>query len=391
MSDSLVVRDARERVVDGWRELSAEVDGDRVWFKVPAELELSLRAEPFVAAGLLEAMIRGVPLEVEEGIPLSGVLHQQLPEIQAVYRCWNSDLSIIEVSAELAEAGDEAGGVASFYSAGVDSSHTLLQHRDEIDTLIFLLGFDGNTSDHDWEQRVEQQQLFADQMGKKLIVIKTNARLFAFKRRIDWSFGYGPCLATIGPMLKYRKVYIPSGHTYAELFPEGAHPLSDPMWSTGSNTVIHDGAGFRRSEKMTDLCEDQEILDNLQVCWRSSSSNCGACPKCVRTMAAIYLLEAQCKKLPPLANFQLLSWLKTKDESGATFLLDTILLARKRGNLKFAAQLKRYYRNYQLAQVVPLLDQALFGGVLRKLYRRLRKPEWLGERVSLRAKDRWLL
>jgi hypothetical protein len=390
MSEPVVVQKPCERIVDGWRELSAEVDGDRIWFAVPSDTKLALRAEPFVAAGLLEAMIRGVPLVVEAGIPLSPVLYQQLEEIQSIYKCWNTDLSHVEISADLSEAACIADSVASFYSGGVDSSHTLLTHREELDTLIFLLGFDGGTSDHDWEKRLVEHREFADRVGKKLITIKTNARQFAFDRRIDWSFGYGLCLATLGPMLQLSKVFIPSGHTYSELFPEGSHPLSDPMWSTGVNRVIHDGSGFRRSEKMSDLREDQMILDNLQVCWRSSSRNCGACPKCVRTMVALHLLDAKCKKLPPLSNMELLSWLKTNDESNATFLEDAIVLARRQGNVVISKKLKSYYRRYQWGQVIPLLDRTLLGGILRRIYRRLRKPDWLNERVSLRAKDRWV-
>ncbi len=390
MRDQVLICDAREVVEHGWREVSAEVDGDRVWFSVPSNIELRLRAEPFVAAGLLEAMVRGVPLVIEGGLQLSPVLYQQLDEIQAIYQCWNHDLSRIEVIAEQGEAECVAGSVASFYSAGVDSSHTLLRRQPELDALIFLLGFDGGSSEEDWGERIAGQEAFARQIGKKLITVKTNARQFAAKRRIDWSFGYGLCLATIGPMLGFSKVYIPSGHTYSELFPEGAHPLSDPMWSTDSNKVVHDGAGFRRSEKMVQLCTNQEILDNLQVCWRSSSSNCGACPKCVRTMVALYLLDATCKKLPEYTSMKQLSWLKARDESGATFLEDAIVLALQKNNTRIARRLKGYYRRYQLSEVIPLLDRVLLNGLLRSLYRQLRKPEWLSERVSLRGKDRWV-
>lgn len=390
MGDRVIIRDAKCVERDGWTELSADVDGDRIWFKVPADVDVSLRAEPFVAAGLFEAMVRGVPLEVEPGLPLSPVLFQQLEEIQAVYRCWNADLSQIEISADLAEAEAKAGTVGSFFSAGVDSSHTLLRNFQKVDTLFFLLGFDGDRSDHDWPERIAAHQAFASKIGKKLIVIKTNARIFSSERRIDWSFSHGPCLATIAPMVKYQQLLIPSSHTYEELFPWGSHPLTDPMWSTGANKVVHDAAGFRRSEKMRELCADQLLLDNLQVCWYSTINNCGKCSKCLRTMLALHLLDARCKKLSALEGGALLSGLKPTEESGATFLEDAMLLAKQQGDMAIYNRLKALYKSYQMSQVIPLLDRMLLNGMLMKTYRRLRKPDWVVDRVSLRTKDRWL-
>ncbi len=389
MEDKVIIRDAKDVVEGDWRELSAEVDGDRVWFKVSSDIDLSFRAEPFVAAGLLEAMIRGVPLEVEKGIPLSPVLHQQLAEIQEIYSCWNTDLSVIKIDAELVEAESISGSVGSFYSAGVDSSHTLMRHRDEINDLILILGFDGGTSDHDWDKRIFEHQEFANKIGKKLVVIKTNARDFASQRKIDWSFGHGLCLAAFASILKYQKLLIPSSHTYNELFPWGSHPLSDPMWSTGANQVIHDGAGCRRGKKMRDLCRDQEILDSLQVCWRSTLRNCGTCPKCVRTMIALNLLGGRCKKLPKLTGETPLKPMMARDEAGVTHLIDAILLAKEQGDHQMYGQLKRYHKRYQLSQLIPLVDRTLLNGFLRKLYRHFGKQEWLNERVSLRAKDHW--
>lgn len=105
----------------------------------------------------------------------------------------------------LEEAEGKAGNAGVFYSAGVDSSHALLRHRNEVDALVFILGFDGGTSDHDWEERISEHQKFADKIDKKLVVIKTNARDFANKRRISWHFGHGLCLSTLASMLNYNK------------------------------------------------------------------------------------------------------------------------------------------------------------------------------------------
>lgn len=389
MVDRVTINNSKSVEYDGWKELSAEVDGERIWYQVPADVETSLRAEPFIAAGLFEAMARGVPLEVEKGLPLSPALFEQLHEIQAVYRCWNADLSPVEITAELVEPMSEEGTVGCFYSAGVDSSHTLLRNFDEVNSLFFILGFDGDRTDKDWDHRIKSHKKFADQIGKRLITIKTNARIFSSERRINWCFSHGPCLTTIAPMLNFQKVLIPSSHTYEELFPWGSHPLTDPMWSTEVNKIVHDAAGFRRSEKMRELSTDQRLLDNLQVCWFSSTSNCGQCSKCLRTMLALHLLEAHSRNLPELDSKDKLQGLKPKDESGATFLLDVMILAKQQGDMEIYQRLKKLYRNYQISRVAPLLDQLLLNGLLKRLFRKLQKSCWVPDRVSLRTKNWW--
>mgnify|MGYP000324011770 FL=1 len=182
-----------------------------------------------------------------------------------------------------------------------------------------------------------------------------------------------------------KRIYIPSSHTYEELFPWGSHPLSDPMWSTESTEVIHDGAGFRRGEKMRDLLKEPVLADNLQVCWKTTLDNCGECSKCVRSMVAVTLLNGSIKSLPTLSDLRKLKILRATDESGATFLEDAIILAKDAGNTAIYKILKRYYRRYQISLVLPLIDRYLFANFLRSLYRRIRKPDWLNYRVTLRG------
>lgn len=388
MNNAVIIRDGQCVERDGWLEVSAEVDNERLWFQVPIGTSVSMRAEPFVAAALLEAMCRGVPIHIEDDLPLSPLLHQNLAELQAIYHCWNPELVPIDITARLEEPSSDAILIASCYSGGVDSALTFVRRREELDAIILVLGFDG--PDVDWEERIASHQKFAAKVEKQPILIKTNAREFAASRRISWEFGGGLFLCTLGTLLNCRTIYIPSSHTYNELFPWGSHPLTDPLWSTRFNRVVHDGAGFRRNEKVAEILCDQVVLNNLQVCWRSSSSNCGACPKCVRTMLALYLLNAESKKLPSLTDMRLLSYLKTRDENGVTFLEDAIFLASQKGETKIVRQLKRYHRRYGLSQVLPLLDRTLLSGRLRSLYRRFRRPEWLSMRVGLREKDRWV-
>jgi hypothetical protein len=388
MNDELVISDLTESVVDGWNEVSAKVDGDRVFFRSPAQYDLAASGEPFLGVALLEAMARNADLRIDPAISLSAKLHGKLQELQSIYACWSSDLHRINVHARVDPRKRDYERVASFFSAGVDGSHTLLRNMDDITHLILLFGFEVEGNDRaSWFRAVEKQSAFARTVGKELIPIEANVRWWADKRKIMWIFAHGLVLSSLGSLLKAQRLYVPSSHTYNELFPWGSHPLTDPMWSTESTEVIHDGAGFRRGEKIKDLCGNQKILDNIKVCWRSIHENCGECPKCIRTMTSLYLLGASSRALPNL-DLASLKRLRTTDESGATYLEDAMILARNAENRRVLKTLRRYYRRYQLSLVAPMLDHLLLGGVLRRIYRtyvKLKKPKWSEFRITLRG------
>ena len=392
--NALIISDLRESTTCDYNEVSADVDGDRVFFRAPLRFEIECRAEPFLGIALLEAMIRNVDIRIEGSTPLSERLYKILPELQTIYACWNSDLHKVNIHARIDPLKDAYEHVASFFSAGVDSSHTLWRNITEITHLIMLSGFElkGNTPES-WRKSVETQTVFARAIGKELIPIETNAKQWTDQRKILWGFVQGLILSSMGPLLKSKRIYIGSSHTYNQLFPWGSHPLTDPMWSTESTEVIHDGAGFRRGEKIRDLCKDQKILDNLKVCWRSEHNNCGECGKCVRTMTALYLLGASSQALPKLDSLTKLKVFRTFDESGATFLEDAIFLAKDVRNTTVQRILQRYYLRHQMRnqmkQLIIMLDRYMLGGILRRIYRRVRCPDDLNLRVLLRGSQPW--
>jgi hypothetical protein len=59
-------------------------------------------------------------------------------------------------------------------------------------------------------------------------------------------------------------------------------------------SIIHDGAGFSRTEKIAVLANHTEACNVLKVCWEGAvqSSNCGYCEKCIRTQ--LNFLAAGC-------------------------------------------------------------------------------------------------
>ena len=389
MSSEILISNIQLKNDNGINELSATINGDIIYFRVPEEYKLYPVAEGFIAMALLEAMYTNQPIVVEESTPVSKKLHESLEELQAIYASWNRELNIVDIRGEITTDVIDFERIGSFFSAGVDSSHTLVNNKDDISHLIMCWGFDGGNDQESWDKRIAAQTVFAESIGKKLLPVVTNAREWTDKKLISWTMAHGLFLSSVGGLLGMKRVYIPASHTYNELFPWGTHVLSDPMWSTESTEVIHHGAGARRSEKVRDIIDDKAIADNLQVCWRGIHENCGTCSKCIRTMISIDLLGVSTKALPPLQDSTPLSVLKPTDDGMASVLEDLVILAKEKNKTHIYVQLKKYYKWYQINKLWPEIDRWFLGGFFRRTYRKIKKPNWLKWRVTMKGSDSW--
>ena len=168
-------------------------------YMVPLAFEdwLSPRADAFAALLLVPCMNRAEPLEVRG--PVSPRLLQGLDAYQRVFAEWFPDrLSTIELRCEdvsIAPA-PEPGYVASAFSGGLDSFHTLKSSRgfpapSRPSHAIFVHGFDvplGREADH--EVILEANRRAVNTVGVTLIPVRTNVRKVAF----DWELCFGSAL-----------------------------------------------------------------------------------------------------------------------------------------------------------------------------------------------------
>jgi len=91
-----------------------------------------------------------------------------------------------------------------------------------------------------------------------------------------------------------RTVYVAASHSYRDLLPLGSHPILDPLWSTETMEIVHDGCEATRPEKVARLATCDLALKTLRVCWenRDGAYNCGKCRKCLSTMVNLHLVGA---------------------------------------------------------------------------------------------------
>ena len=248
------------------------------------------------------AMQAGQPLRVDGAV--SARLLDALPSIEALFAAWG--LPRVPVSARRRRRPPwrrPRRGTACFFSGGVDSFYSVLTKRAELTQLIFVHGFDVPL---DSELRVSASRAAreaAAAIGLELIEVETDLRRL-IDRYVSWELCHGAALASVALQFqeRFRRVLIPSTHSYAHLIPWGSHPLLDPLWSTELTEFVHDGTHATRVEKCLALADSDIALRHLRVCWenRDGRYNCGECEKCLRTMLSLTAAGAldRCATLP---------------------------------------------------------------------------------------------
>ena len=123
-------------------EVSANIDGFRLWYRVPRSYAVTDSADPFVAAALLPAMRLGQKIEIDPDLAVSPQLLDGLQFLQEIHHTWNPIFKIVPIEARTAPSRALHNGVMSFFSGGVDSTYTFLKRQSELTHLVFIQGFD---------------------------------------------------------------------------------------------------------------------------------------------------------------------------------------------------------------------------------------------------------
>jgi diphthamide synthase (EF-2-diphthine--ammonia ligase) len=289
------------RKVAGGVECVMGIDGEERTVRYLGEaVSATWAAEAGLALALMPAMRQSRTLCVTE--PVSPRLLEAVPTIQDVLSNWEQRFPVygryrrvrVEATARAAVRRASGRGVAAFFSGGADSFYTLLRHRDEIDALIFVHGFDFPPGDGALARTIADgiRRAAAD-LGKPLTEVETDLRGFSDPYAF-WESYHGAAMASVAHLLagRFARIYVPATLTYAHLSPLGSHPLLDPLWSTEAMELVHDGCEASRLEKLDYIAGEPAAVQWLRVCWenRGATYNCGRCEKCLRTMVALHAL-----------------------------------------------------------------------------------------------------
>lgn len=274
-----------------------------IW--IEADLPLTKTTEWSIPLWLLWGVSEEQPVNLGSVSPL---LASNLKTLRDIYVAWNGSIQMPITFEISSNATIPASGVSLFFTAGVDSFYSLIKHRDEIDNLILVHGFDIPLADTETFAQTEAlAREAAHVFGKRLIVARTNMRwerpsvpILTVKRwewphvPCGWEMTHGGAMAAVAHALapNHGKVYIASSSSYSQLMPWGSHPLLDPLWSTEAVRIVHD-SGETRLDKLRLLAQYPEALARLRVCIETlGSKNCGLCEKCMRTMLGLRAIGA---------------------------------------------------------------------------------------------------
>jgi hypothetical protein len=282
-----------------------------VWFRVAGDGpgdpgRLSDTGDPALTALLLPAMALGEPVELEPAV--SPRLLAGTDRLQDIFRVWvPRRFARVAVSARPRQVTPPPGrGVACFFSGGVDSTYSVLKHRERLAALILVHGWDLLLDQRPFRRGVATVlRQAAGRFGLPLIEVETNIHPWRADY-VRWRWYFGAALACVALALSplFAEVLIPSSEPYSKLHPWGSHALTDPLWSTEATELVHDGAEATRLEKVRRLAGSPGALESLRVCFENPNGayNCGRCEKCLRTMIALRAVEAldRCPTFPPL-------------------------------------------------------------------------------------------
>ena len=354
---------------------------------------VSESSSPFLAASLLPSMRIGEPMRLEGTV--SPRLLASVPAIEGIFSGWFEHTKPIEVQAQ---PGPEpkATGVACFFSGGVDSFYSVLNHLDEIDALVFVHGFDIQPRHLKLRARISAGlRKAAARLGKPLIEVETNVRAFS-DRFAAWSEEYhGSALASVALLLspQFGRFYIPSTFPPRYSAPWGSHKDLDSLWSTDATEIIHDGSGATRDQKVRLVATSEVALQSLRVCWenRGGRYNCGRCEKCIRTMVNLRVAGAleRCTTFPKPLDLSEVARVPISDECARIFVEDNLEAARDKGDVSLvraiAASLARNQRG--LADGVGWGD--LRGRVTRRIQRALGRRRYVWELPDMPVENRF--
>lgn len=357
---------------DGTTELSASMDGYRLWYRFPSQFSTASPGNTFLVAAILPAMVRGETLEIDPAFPVCPRLLANLNVIQDIFIAWGATLRVpfkrVKVVASEEIQPSESNEIGSFFSGGVDGTFTLLRHMEEVTSMVFVKGIDMQlTNDNLFNEVWEANSDFARTIGKPLVPVASNVRFFAREHGCVWPTYFGVGLASIAYALGLSKVFIASGVYYDDLAPHGSHPLTDPLLSSSTMQVVHDGADTQRIEKLRRIAEFPPAMKILRVCWQDKTFNCGKCEKCLRTRVQLRVLGIEAPTFAPLTDLSDVRKLDLWDDIEMAFLRESLALTIKGNDVPLQKALRTCTRRNEMRRFLGQTDELVLGGALRRM------------------------
>jgi hypothetical protein len=251
----------------------------------------------FVFGVIFFAMRLRQDLRVHGPISLDALLN--LNEFQEAWVMWKPEIYqkikiLPDNIIENVPAVDRKEAIAAF-SGGVDSIFTILRHNRKRlgnasyplnKAVLMVHGFDVRLdAPQQLEALMTRTKPLLDQLNLELMIVRTNLKEVGLQ---DWEDSFMSQLACCLHNYShgFRFAIVGSSEPYNTLaLPWGSNPATDYLLSGNGMRLVHDGAGYSRTEKVAQIAADKMAMEAVKVCWegQDASKNCGQCEKCIRT------------------------------------------------------------------------------------------------------------
>jgi hypothetical protein len=147
-------------------------------------------------------------------------------------------------------------------------------------------GFDIPESDRaGFARLVKRTEDLIASLGLTLHIVRTDVRNDELQ---EWEHSFGAQLAGVLHQFSEDFDYglIGSAEPYTHpMLAWGSTPATDYLLSGSDFQIVHEGAGYSRTQKVAALARNPIARRSLKVCWEGAEAdvNCGVCEKCVRT------------------------------------------------------------------------------------------------------------
>ncbi|MDI4509524.1 hypothetical protein E6P75_04775 [Moraxella osloensis] len=278
------------------------ISNKKIWFEYPIDLPLpdDDNCDSYLLATLLPAMTMKADIVVKGNV--SKELLANLTELQLVWHKWLPDsYHIVEIKVDSIRENEVRLPYAVVaFSGGVDAQFSAYRHATgkagyatkKLKAGVLIQGFDIPLEDAEgFSGATKKAEETLRDLGIDLFKVRTNISRFW---SINWEHFFGIAVASV--LIGFEKIagygILGSSESYEYLVtPWGSHPIIDNLYASNTFRILHDGAGFTRSEKLKFISKWEKGIKNLRVCYAGElhDRNCGHCEKCIRTQLNLIL------------------------------------------------------------------------------------------------------
>jgi len=304
MTQAMVLSVAQSRTTSGTRRtvtLSNVADESYPSVEILYDLVGDTRApEPYLLDGFVCGMIF-YAMRIGQNVEVRGRMSldclRNLNEFQKAWCVWKPSVynEIDIIPDELVERVETRHESIAVFSGGVDSTFLLLKHGTDPlgpaayrpKTALMVHGFDVPLDEtRQFNALKERSSELINELGLELYTVATNSKELGLQ---EWADSFASQLAACLHNYSHEFGYglVGSSEPYnALVLPWGSNPVTDHLLSGGALRVVHDGAGYSRTEKVGELAKFPTATKTLKSCWEGKETfkNCGRCEKCIRTL-----------------------------------------------------------------------------------------------------------